>query len=161
MYFNPPSGGRFGRYLYVRIYIYTYVQIAFVQVTWDLRSRGQGHDYTPPPPCGRTQAGSVMGAMLLRREVGVQCHGREAAKGGGVLLHELIAGLCDPGEIGSDPPNLHVHVVLQHCHAQTRGDGQHLSARRLGVRMLFPRPGQKEPCAGGVRCPPHNHPVGR
>ena len=39
-----------GAYLYVHIYIYTYVQMTFMQVLLDRRSKGQGQNYTPPPP---------------------------------------------------------------------------------------------------------------
>ena len=73
MHFKPPmrTSPRGGGYLYVHIYIYPYVQISFVQVIWDKRSQGQGQDYTPPPPCGRTPAGGALGALLLCHEAGV------------------------------------------------------------------------------------------
>ena len=40
--------GGLGPYFYVHIYVYTYVQITFMQVIWYGRFRGQGQNYTPP-----------------------------------------------------------------------------------------------------------------
>ena len=42
------AGGGGRQYLYVHIFIYKYVQITFVQVIWDRRSRGQGQSFKPP-----------------------------------------------------------------------------------------------------------------
>ena len=60
--------------------------------------------------------------------------------GGGGLLHKVGRGLFHPTQIGSDRPNLSVHLGLQQCRAQARGDGQHLAVRRLSLRMPRLRP---------------------
>ena len=113
MYFKPPvrasqRGGKVGPYLYVHIYIYTYVQITFV------RQEVPTAELHPPPPCGSTPTNGTVGALLLRPKVGVQCRRRAAA--GPLLLHQLVVVSLNLGQIGSNCPNLHFHLVLYHCH---------------------------------------------
>ena len=94
---SPCGGGM--EYLYVHIFICQYVQITFVQVRRDRRSRCQRQSYTSPPgiipypPWSRPPAKGALGALLFRwRESGIYCRRREAL-GEGVLLRQVVIAL--------------------------------------------------------------------